>query len=149
MGIGDVKHHIEGANHQRVSKGLEHQSCLSFTSTEDPIRKKVNNILLCALSEMGLFLYYLPSQVECAEVKMSILLAQHNIPLALADHLSPLMIHLMVTLLKAMYVQKQKHCVCAKKKTSFILNGAVATEFKAELVTTMQSIIQCWWIERH
>ena len=52
-------------------------------------------------------------------------------------------------LLKAMHVQKQKHCVCAKTKTSFILNGAVATEFKAELVTTMQSIIQCWWIERH
>lgn len=38
----------------------------------------------------ALFMYDLSQQIERAEVKMSLLLAQHNVPLALADHLSPL-----------------------------------------------------------
>ena len=65
MGIGDVKRHIQGASHQKASKGITKQSKLLFTSSGSSSQKKI----------------------ERAEVKMSILLAQHNVPLSLADHL--------------------------------------------------------------
>ena len=41
MGIGDVKRHIEGANHLKVAAQMKKQSKLSFTPVNDPITKKV------------------------------------------------------------------------------------------------------------
>ena len=62
---------------------------------------------------------------------MCVLLAQHNIPLSLADHLSPLLRNVFDGQVASGYA-------CAKTKTSCILNRAIAPEFKAELVTIMQ-----------
>lgn len=64
-------------------------------------------------------------------MKLSILLAQHNIPLSLADHMSPLIRNVFDGEIAGGYA-------CAKTKTSCILNGAVAPEFRAELVSVMQ-----------
>lgn len=41
MGLGDVKRHIQGLNHQKAAKGMEKQTKLSFVSTKSPINKKV------------------------------------------------------------------------------------------------------------
>ena len=61
-------------------------------------------------------------------MKMSVLLAQRNILIALADHLSPLIRNAEVA----------KGYACARTKTSCILNRAVAPLFKAHLVGLMQ-----------
>ena len=63
---------------------------------------------------------------------MSILLAQHNIPLSLADHLSPMIRNVFDGDIAKGYA-------CAKTKTSCILNGAVAPLLKNELISTMQN----------
>ena len=62
---------------------------------------------------------------------MCILLAQHNVPLSLADHLSPLIRNVFDG-------EVAKGYACAMTKTSCILNRAVATEFQGELVSIMQ-----------
>lgn len=65
---------------------------------------------------------------------MSILLAQHNVPLAFADHLSPLVRDIFDD-------EVAKKYSCTKTKTTCILNGAVAPEFASELVSYMQSAL--------
>lgn len=62
---------------------------------------------------------------------MCVLLAQHNIPLALADHLSPLIRDIFDG-------EVAKGYSCAKTKTSCVLNNAIAPEFQCELVSLMQ-----------
>ena len=71
-------------------------------------------------------------QIKRAEVKMSVLLAQHNVPLALADHLSPLIRDVFDGEVAQGYA-------CAKTKTTCILNGAVAPQLRDELVSLMQN----------
>ena len=66
-------------------------------------------------------------------MKVSILLAQHNVPLSLADHLSPLIRDIFDG-------STAKGYACAKTKTSCILNRAVAPLFKNELISAMASI---------
>ena len=66
-------------------------------------------------------------------MKVSILLAQHNVPLSLADHLSPLIRDIFDGSTAEGYA-------CAKTKTSCILNRAVAPLFKNELISAMASI---------
>jgi len=110
MGIGDVRRHVQSSSHQKASQGLEKQAKLSFVSPGNSSQKKI----------------------ERAEVKMSILLAQHNIPLSLADHLS-LMIR------NVFDGDVTKGYACAKTKTSCILNGAVSPLLKNELISIMQN----------
>lgn len=62
---------------------------------------------------------------------MSLLLAQHNVPLALADHLSPLICDVFDG-------EVAKGYACAKTKTTCILNRAVTPQFREELVSLMQ-----------
>ena len=64
---------------------------------------------------------------------MTMLLAQHNIPLALADHLSPMIRDIFDCDVAKLYA-------CAKTKTACILNGAVAPLLKQELVSLWQSM---------
>lgn len=64
---------------------------------------------------------------------MCMLLAQHNILLSLADHLSPLVRNVCDGEVASGYA-------CAKTKTSCILNRAIAPEFRAELVSVMQRV---------
>ena len=61
---------------------------------------------------------------------MCILLAQHNVPLSMADHLGPLVRDVFDG-------DVAKGYACAKTKTFCILNRAVATEFKGELISVM------------
>lgn len=77
------------------------------------------------------FFSLLYDQIERAEVKMSVLLAQHNVPMSLADHLSPL-------IRDVFDGEVAKGYACARTKTTCILNGAIAPEFKAELIAIMQ-----------
>ena len=72
-------------------------------------------------------MWLVSQQIERAEVKMSLLLAQHNVPLALADHLSPLIRDIFDG-------EVAKGYACAKTKTTCILNRAVAPQFREELV---------------
>ena len=81
----------------------------------------------CASVSVLVYCAFIFPQIQRAEVKMCILLAQHNVPLAFADHLSPL-IH------DVFDGEVAKGYACAKTKTSCILNGAVAPEFLSELV---------------
>ena len=62
---------------------------------------------------------------------MTMLLAQHNVPLALADHLSPMIRDIFDG-------DVAKQYACAKTKTACILNGAVAPLLKQELISVMQ-----------
>ena len=64
-------------------------------------------------------------------MKVCVLLAQHNVPLALADHLSPLIRDVLDS-------EVAKGYSCAKTKTSCILNNAIGPEFQHELVSLMQ-----------
>ena len=73
----------------------------------------------------GAFTYLFP-QVQHAEAKMCILLVQHNVPLALADHLSPLMRDVFDG-------EVAKGYSCTKTKTSCILNNAIAPNFSMSL----------------
>ena len=62
---------------------------------------------------------------------MCVLLAQHNVPLALADHLSPL-------IQEVFNGEVAKGYACAKTKTSCILHGAIAPAFLGELICLRQ-----------
>ena len=62
---------------------------------------------------------------------MSLLLAQHNVPLALADYLSPLIRDIFDG-------EVAKGYACAKTKTTCILNRAAAPQFREDLVSLMQ-----------
>lgn len=67
-------------------------------------------------------------KVTRAEVKVSALLAHHNVPIALTDHLSPLF--------KDIFPDSEiaKAYSCARTKTTCILNGALAKHFRMDLV---------------
>ena len=66
------------------------------------------------------------------------ILAQHNVPLSLADHLS-----LIRSVLDG---EVAKGYACAKTKTC-ILNCAVATEFQGELVSIMQKALYSFSVD--
>ena len=63
-------------------------------------------------------------RIERVEVKMSIFLAQHNVPLSVADHLSPMIMNVFDG---------------DVAKEPCILNGAVSPMMKNELISSMQS----------
>lgn len=72
-------------------------------------------------------------QIRDAEVKMSVLLAQHNVPLALAEYLNPLIRDVFDGEVAQGYA-------CAKTKITCILNRAVAPQLRDELVSLMQNM---------
>lgn len=66
-------------------------------------------------------------------MKVANALVQHNIPLAVADHLSPL--------LKDIFPDSDiaKGYASASMKTTCMINGSLAAHFKSELVHAMKS----------
>ncbi len=72
-------------------------------------------------------------QVTRAEVKVANSMVQHNIPLAFADHLSPLM--------RTIFTDSEicKAYSSASTKTTYMINGALAPHFKSILVDAMRS----------
>lgn len=92
----------------------------------------------CALA-MHLHIFYLRCKliifllVRRAEVKVAVTLVSHNIPLAFADHLSPLF--------KEFFPDSKiakKYC-SARKKTSAIINKPISPYLLNELVSNMRS----------
>ncbi|XP_076854994.1 uncharacterized protein LOC143509955 isoform X3 [Brachyhypopomus gauderio] len=73
------------------------------------------------------------SKTRRAEVKVAVAMVQHNVPFAVADHLSPLLRNCFIDSPSA---QQYK---CASTKTTCIINEAVAPHFKEELVIKMKS----------
>lgn len=78
-------------------------------------------------------LMYFNLQATRAEVKIANWVVQHNIPLAVTDHLSPMF--------KDIFPDSQiaKSYASARTKTTCILNGSLAPYFKACLVATIKS----------
>lgn len=112
QGEKDVRHHLDSQKHCSNVKALENQQSVTtfFKSAADPIHEKVTR----------------------AEVKISTVLAHHNIPIAVADHLSPMF--------KNIFPDSQiaKMYSCARTKTACILNGALAKELQASLIDSMK-----------
>ena len=112
QGEKDVRRHIEGNKHCNNVKGLEKQQQISrfFRPTAHSIHDKVTR----------------------AEVKVCTMLAHHNVPIALADQLSPLF--------KTIFPDSEiaKAYSCARTKTTCILNGAVAKSLRKPLIDLMK-----------
>ena len=72
-------------------------------------------------------------QVIRAEVKVTNLIVQHNVPLAVSDHLSPIF--------KEIFEDSEvaQAYRCTRTKSMCILNGALAPYFKSELAKRMIS----------
>lgn len=110
MGRSDVLKHCSTQSHQEHAKSMKSQSRLSFPST--------------SLSDDM-------KRLE-AEVKMTVLTASLNIPLAFHDHLSPLIRRIFPDSGTA----TKYHC--ASTKATCILNQAVAPQLKKKLIDSMQ-----------
>lgn len=112
QGERDVRRHIEGKKHCDNIRGLEGQQQIGtfFRPASHPIHEKVTR----------------------AEVKVTTLLAHHNIPIAFSDHLSPLF--------KEIFPDSEiaKAYSCARTKTTCILNGALATSLRKSLIDQMK-----------
>ena len=111
QGQKDVRRHIEGKKHCDNMKGHDNQRQISafFKPTAHPIHDKVTR----------------------AEVKVCTVLAYHNIPIALSDHLSPLF--------RDIFPDSEiaRAYSCARTKTTCILNGAVAKHLQSSLIEHM------------
>ena len=102
QGEKDVRRHIDGKKHCSNVQGLENQKQIHsfFPSENDPLQEKVTR----------------------AEVKVATVLAHHDIPIAVTDHLSPLF--------KDIFPDSSiaKLYSCARTKTTCILNGCRPSE---------------------
>lgn len=75
---------------------------------------------------------FLILQTRRAEIKVAVVMVNHNIPLAFADHLSPLF--------KECFPDSKiaRKYASARTKTAAIINGAVSPYMLAELVTHLR-----------
>ena len=104
QGRTDVERHISSDGHAKKTKDIRtNQQLKSFF----PSAPSVNSMIA------------LESKVRRAEVKMTATMVKHNVPLAFADHLSPL--------LKDIFPDSEiaKAYNSAKMKRTCILNGAL------------------------
>ena len=111
MGRHDVEWHVSKGMHQANVKAAKLQSTLSFQPVSSALTKKVIH----------------------AEVKVATLLVQCNIPLALADELTPLF--------RDVFSNSQiaKNYTSKCTKTACIVNGAIAPFFQQRLVELMRN----------
>ena len=129
MGVSDVVRHVDSKMHQNNAKSAQFQSTLNFAgqSSSSTTAEKVS------LSIISYSYNYNTFQTIRAEVKVSTVLVQHNIPLAFADTLSPLF--------KDIFPDSDiaKGYASKQTKTACIINGAVAPYFQRKLVNVMKS----------
>ena len=111
QGKHDIERHMEKAMHQANVKQMKGQTTLGFQVESSPINE----------------------QVIRAEVKVAHMLAQHNVPLSLADELTPLF-H---DIFPDSYIAK--NFSSRRTKTACILNGAIAPVLQKNLVNTMKT----------
>lgn len=79
----DLKRHLATASHAKFAMQLQTQQKLGYSS-DDVVATKVSNGLPI---DDAYFYFKCSMQTIRAEVKLSTMLAQRNIPLAFADHL--------------------------------------------------------------
>ena len=110
MGRHDVEWHVSKGMHQANVKAAKLQSTLSFQPVSSALTKVIR-----------------------AEVKAATLLVQRNIPLALADELTPLF--------RDVFSDSQiaKNYTSKCTKTACIVNGAIAPFFQQRLVELMRN----------
>ena len=83
----------------------------------------------------------LEAKVRRAEVKVAATMAKHNIPLAFAEHLSPLF--------REIFPDSEitKAYGSGKTKTTCIINGALKPYYQCELIEKMKSMPFCLSID--
>ncbi|KAJ8004299.1 hypothetical protein DPEC_G00157690, partial [Dallia pectoralis] len=117
QGVADVVRHIKSKGHQEKQRALQSTATISQYAMPFP-----------SVGGMS------PQEVKTrrAEVKMTAGLVVHNIPLAFADHLGPL--------LKECFGDSKtaQEYRCARTKSSCIINEALAPYFTKELVKEMK-----------
>ncbi|KAL5019174.1 hypothetical protein ScPMuIL_004896 [Solemya velum] len=112
QGERDIKRHIDGDMHKKADKvATSQQSIFKLFEQKSTLNEKVIR----------------------AEVKTAYMLAHHNIPLATADHLSPLF--------EEIFPDRDiaKAYSSARTKTTCMLNLAVAQFFQSALVEMMKA----------
>ena len=116
QGRRDVERHVSSASHKVKTKDIN-----SSQSMQNFVRSAGSNVISS-----------LEHKARRAEVKMTAAMVHHNIPIAFADHLSPLM--------SEMFPDSEiaKKYSSARTKTSCILNGALKPHFQSELIKQMQ-----------
>lgn len=90
------------------------------------------DILRTVLNRLLVLIFTTLLQTRRAEVKMAATLVHHNVPLAVTDHLGPLLKECFKDSTTAQDYR------CARTKTTCIVNGALAPHFKQELVVHMK-----------
>ncbi|KAK6490362.1 hypothetical protein HHUSO_G4876 [Huso huso] len=119
MAHADVERHIESESHQRkVKAGEQSQQITKFTVNTAP---KVDNMT------------QLEVKAQRAEIKVAVMMVNHNVPLAVADHFSPLM--------KECFKDSDvaQRYGAARTKTICIINRAIAPYLHDELVKKMRN----------
>ena len=115
MGEADVSRHIQSAMHKRNKQARRETANLKQVSVRSMVQSD---------SELGPHEF----KVRRAEVKMSMFIAEHHIPIAVMDHLSPL-------LSQCFSDSNIAQSFAARRtKTSCIINDAIAPSL-LELVT--------------
>ena len=84
-------------------------------------------LMICQLALIAIPCCYYP-QITRAEVKVANALVHHNIPLAVADHLSPLF--------KDIFPDSDIAKERASTKTTCMINGSLAPHFKSAVSTS-------------
>ncbi|XP_063053561.1 zinc finger BED domain-containing protein 5-like [Engraulis encrasicolus] len=114
MGRSDIQRHIRTDGHTKKERSLE-------------CSKSIDSFLCRRTEELNL-----EAQTRRAEIKVAVVMVNHNIPLAFADHLSPLF--------KECFPDSKiaRKYASARTKTAAIINGAVSPYMLAELVTHLR-----------
>ena len=108
QGRADLTRHMNGGSHKKMQNAKQGQSSIDsiFLKKSDPLEL----------------------QVRKAEVKMTGFIAEHNIPLAVADHLG--------RLFKDIFPDSKiaKNYACGKTKSTCILNRAIKPDIQSSLL---------------
>ena len=113
QGEKDVRRHLDSKKHKKMAADLDTQQRIKkfFKSNSSSIHDKVMR----------------------AEVKSCLLLAKHNIPIAISDHLGP---HFH-DIFPDSEIAKAYSCACTK--TTCIINGALLNHFQMSLINYMKA----------
>ena len=113
QGQTDVTRHVKGSTHKKLVESKRNQRGI------DSIFMKQSELL--------------DMQVRRAEVKVTGFIAEHNVPIAVVDHLGPLF--------KDIFPDSKiaKNYTCGKIKTACILNRAIKPDFQKILINNTKN----------
>ena len=119
QGKADVARHVASTSHERAAKAVQSSGTLDCFAVH----------VTCS-SGMGA----VESKTRRAEVKMACAMAVHNIPLAFADHFSPLLRDMVPDSEIARGYQS------AKTKTTCIITGTLKEHYQKDLVAKLKKL---------